>query len=261
MYSKYRLLLDKKEAEVLILGNSHTFFGINPEKSSYSMINLANKGRKIETDYHILKENIHKIENIKYVIIPISHCKMHATPLGEQEKRLYYNYYKLEEYKQVFYKNSLVLNEPFRELIDDMFFKNNKINNLGWRASKAVYKRDTIAIKKRLKLSEPSIYNGENVFCNLELIIEMKNLCLQNNKKLILLVPPYHPDYYEFSNVVYQKNVISQLKKLSERERIIFVNGRDLNIVNDNLFENSDHLNMNGATIFTQKLDSILKLN
>ena len=41
----------------------------------------------------------------------------------------------------------------------------------------------------------------------------------------------------------------------------IYIRGKSLNIKNDILFKNSDHLNSHGAKVFTKKLDSILKLS
>ena len=259
MHAKYKLLETQKEATVLILGNSHTFFGINPAKSSFKMINIANKGRKIETDYYLLKENIDKLEKVKVVILPISHCKMHVVSLTEQEKRLYYNYYKVEEYKQSFFKNSLIFNEPFRELINDALFKNKKINSLGWRANSKTYKKDTIEIKNRIANAEGTFYDGNTINCSENFILKINTLCKKYDKKLVLLIPPYHPDYYRYSNVLYQKNVRNQLRNLSQKHQMFFIDGKDLGIKNDSLFENVDHLNINGAAVFTKKIDSILQ--
>ena len=258
MSAKYKLMQTHKNAEVLILGNSHTFFGINPEESSFKMINVANKGRKIETDYYLLKENINKLKKVKYVILPISHCKMHSGTLNEQEKRLYYNYYKVKEYKQSFLKNSLLINEPFRELVNDALLKNSRINSLGWRANSETYKKDSVAIKERIHNAEGDFYEGEPINCGERYILKMNNLCEENSKKMILLIPPYHPDYYQFSNKFYQKNVRNQLFKLAKKHNMIFIDGQKLGIKNDSLFENVDHLNVKGATVFTKKLDSIL---
>ncbi len=259
MHAKYKLLQNKQNSEVLILGNSHTFFGINPEKSSFKMMNIANKGRKIETDYFLLKENITNLQGVKFVILPISHCKIHAVALNAQEKRLYYNYYKIKEYKQSFLKNSLLFNEPFRELVNDALFKNNKINSLGWRANSEIYKKDTIKIKNRIFDAEGDTYQGEAINCSENYILKITELCKKKNKKLVILIPPYHPDYYIFSNQLYQKRMRNQLITLAKKYHIIFIDGKKLGIKKDSLFENVDHLNIKGATVFTKKLDSILK--
>ncbi len=259
MFSKYNLLNNANGVEVLVLGNSHTFFGINPQKSEFKMLNLANKGRKIETDYYILKNNIDKIKDVKLVIVPVSHCKMHAVSLGEKEKRLYYNYFKVQEYKQSFLKNSLLLNEPFRELVNNSIFKNKDINDFGWRASKSIYKKDIEAIKERLSMSEDESYVNGTINCSNVYLEKMNKLCKRYNKKMVLLIPPYHPDFYKYGNKLYQKQSALQLKNMAIKNNMIFVNGRELKIVKDSLFENSDHLNIYGADVFTRKLDSILK--
>ena len=51
-------LLKSENTEILVLGNSHTFFGINPDFIKRTTINVANKSRKLEVDYFILRKNI-----------------------------------------------------------------------------------------------------------------------------------------------------------------------------------------------------------
>jgi len=140
-------------------------------------------------------------------------------------------------------------------------FKNKRINSLGWRANSGIYKRDSIAIVNRIKYAEGVNYNGGPIKCNDNYILKIDSICKKYDKKLVLLIPPYHPDYYKFSNALYQKNVRTQLKNLVEKKKMIFIDGRNLKIENDSLFNNVDHLNVNGATVFTKKIDSILKLN
>ena len=126
MRMKSQLLNTKKDSEILVLGNSHTFFGINPDESIFKMINIANKGRKLETDFYILKKYIKNFNNLSYVIIPISHYTLIAGELSIDEKRLYYQFYDLKKYKQGFFDNYLLFNEPFKELVDGIFLYDKK---------------------------------------------------------------------------------------------------------------------------------------
>ena len=85
--------MNDSSAKVLVLGNSHTYFCVNPEYLSKKTINLANKSRKLATDYFILKKNIEKLAENSIIIIPISHYTLFTDELTKSEKRLYYNYY------------------------------------------------------------------------------------------------------------------------------------------------------------------------
>ncbi|MCF6212476.1 MAG: hypothetical protein L3J45_00455 [Flavobacteriaceae bacterium] len=261
MTQKFRLLQDTNPT-VLVLGNSHLFFGINPDSSSFNMINVADKGRKIETDYIILKENISHLSNLKYVIIPISHYTLYSFKIGVNEKRVYYNYYNLKDYKQSILENSLILNEPFRELIKGLIFKDKQISRLGWRANAKIYDNNINETKLRVTQMETQINNINNIKYNLEIIDKIINICEIHKVKLIFITPPYHPDFYIYSSKKSALFIEHTLDSISvAHNNIIKIEGKKLGIYNNKFYENSDHLNVNGAALFTKKIDSILKLN
>ena len=143
-------LLKNENTEILVLGNSHTFFGLNPVFFTKQTINVANKSRKIETDYFILKNNLEAMQKIKIVIVPISHYTLFTEKISQKEKRLYYNFYDLKEYDQGVFYNSLLFHEPFKELVDDAIFKTTSITNLGWRANDQKYEFDKKIIDERI---------------------------------------------------------------------------------------------------------------
>lgn len=266
MTIKYKLLNNIEDVEVIILGNSHTFFGINPDESSFKMINIANKGRKIETDYYLLKENLSKLQNVKYVIIPISHYTLLSGSLSSQEKRLYYRYFNLKKYNQNFYDNLLLLNNPFKELVDNLFLGSKKNNNLsiskkGWRANKNSYNNNLVETKERIKAMEGRYLDSVNhIDFNLSFVKKIDELTKDHNFKVIFVVPPYHPDYYKFSNTSYHKFIEKKVDSIIKYNSYI-LKAKKINIKQNKYFENSDHLNVKGAKLFTKKLDSILKLS
>lgn len=62
--------LIQKDKDVLILGNSYTFFRLNLQILVFKMVNIANKGRKLETDYsHFLKNKFNYFADENLIII------------------------------------------------------------------------------------------------------------------------------------------------------------------------------------------------
>jgi len=62
--------------EVLILGNSHTLFGLNPaffEKSAY---NAANLSQSLAYDLFLLEQYGRYLENLQIIIVPISYFSL-----------------------------------------------------------------------------------------------------------------------------------------------------------------------------------------
>jgi hypothetical protein len=75
-----------------------------------------------------------------------------------------------------------------------------------------------------------------------------------------LLLPPYHPDFYLFTNNEYDKEIKKYLKTIELKSSKLF-DSKSFNITEDIYFENVDHLNRKGAEIFSKKIDSIINLN
>ena len=265
MTLKNDLIMNSNKVDVMILGNSHTFFGVNPDESDFKMINIANKGRKLETDYYILKNATNL--NVDYILIPISHFTLLAGELSSKERRLYYRFFNIENYSQSIMKNHLIFNEPFRELIHGVFFTHKKhhseyITKLGWKPEEKNYVKDKKEIIDRINSMEKDANNNQHINRNLKYLDSIISLGSKRNISIVLITPPYHKDYIEYRNESYHKFIDSTLnRKQNSKNKILYINGDSLQIKNDYYYKNADHLNTNGAKIFTKKIDSILKIN
>ena len=258
MSVKYRLLKDKN-IEILVLGNSHTFFGLNPVYFKKKTINLANKSRKIETDYFILKNNLEVMQNIKAVIVPISHYTLFTEKISEAEKRLYYNFYKLNEYDQGVFNNSLLIHESFKELIDDAISKTTNISNSGWRANDQKYQFDKKIIDERIGDINEKLSRKLTIEKNSYYLKKIIDLCENKKVQLLLLLPPYHPDFYKYTNHRYNEKIKKILKNIDLKSSSLF-DSELFKITEDIYFENIDHLNKNGAMLFSKNIDSLINL-
>ncbi len=61
-----------EEVETLVLGSSHTFYGIRPEFFDSKTFNLANVSQGMKQDLFLIKYWANRYKNLKYVIFPIS---------------------------------------------------------------------------------------------------------------------------------------------------------------------------------------------
>ena len=246
-------LLKNENTEILVLGNSHTFFGINPDFIKRTTINVANKSRKLEVDYFILRKNIKDLKKLRLVVLPISSYTLFTEKVSKKEKRLYYNFYKLKEYDQGLYYNSLVFHESFKELIENALFKTTNVSKSGWIANSEVYKFDKEIINTRIGNVNESLSRKSTIKLNLNYLKQVIDLCEIYNVKLMLLLPPYHPDFYLFTNNEYDKEIKKYLKTIDLKSSKLF-DSKSFNITEDIYFENVDHLNRKGAEIFSKKL-------
>ncbi len=70
---KKRLLHDQAHSiQVLVLGSSHAYYGINPDYFSLKGFNLANVSQPLRYDYALLERYAPKCPDLKVVIMAIS---------------------------------------------------------------------------------------------------------------------------------------------------------------------------------------------
>lgn len=76
----------------LILGSSHTYYGLRPDLLGDSVFNLANVSQTPEYDLILLKKYLPKMPGLRRVIIPISYFTYRDPVLEEDEWKLAIRY-------------------------------------------------------------------------------------------------------------------------------------------------------------------------
>lgn len=273
VYSDKFNLLKEKSTEIVITGNSHLGFGIIADSLSFDAINIANKGRELETDIDLLTYDVlSNKKKIKAILLPISYYSLfknlsNNNKYYESQKRLYCNFYKIKKYSQGFFKDMLILHEPFRELLNDSFvlpFNNkSKFSRKGWRANNTNFVADVgeNGIEKKLQNVEKALLDKKVLGKNLERLKNFSNLCKDLGITLYIIIPPYSEYYFGISKGKYNDLIIKILSKSNFFKEIKIIKSNDFMTTNTQYYENSDHLNKKGAIKYTKKIDSILKLN
>lgn len=90
---KFNGLIEKKDSvEVLILGNSHANYGVDPTAfEAYYAYNLANVAQKLYFDEHITEKALRKgLPALKFVFISIDYHSLHTQRQGKREIWSYY---------------------------------------------------------------------------------------------------------------------------------------------------------------------------
>lgn len=266
---KYNLLKDKN-IEVIISGNSHLEFGIIADSLSFNAVNIANKARELDTDIDILVHHIQNKAKLKVVLVPISYYSLFRaldtkTSYGKTQKRLYYNYYKLKDYNQGIIENSLLINEPFKELIQNISifsnFQKSEFSKKGWRANNNIFSADSTILGK-LKSVERYLKDTMTINYNINKLHQLIKITKRNQISLYLVLPPYSSYYFNITKGKHNAIIDSILNKNFENEKYVkIINSNDFMPINLKYYENSDHLNVKGARLYTEKIDSILKID
>lgn len=263
-YQLKKEYLDKNASEIitLILGSSHTFYGINPDYFSKKTFNAAYVSQSLDLDYEILKTYESKFKKLKTVIIPISYFSLFETLETDIEKWRMKNY--------VLYYDLPIktdLNNQFEILNSDIKSNLKKTikhyvlhksfitsSNLGWGTN--FNSKDKKEIKGEFTAKKHTVKNFDLLKNNLKSLQNIINLCRKKNISIIFITTPTHSSYYKYLNQIQlekKHKVINNL--VNTNSNCTHINLMYSNSYNDDDFFDADHLNEKGAKKLSLFLD------
>ena len=242
------------EINTLVLGSSHTFYGINPEYFTKKTFNAAYVSQSLDLDYEILKTYESKFKNLKTVIIPISYFSLFETLTTDIEKwriKNYVLYYDFPINSNI--NNQLeILNSDIKSNLKNSvkhyILKKSFItsSDLGWGTNfnsknKKPFKGEFTAKKHTAK-------NFNLLEENLKSLQKIIDSCKKNNINIVFITTPTHKSYYQNLNKIQLEKstkVISELVK--NNSNCIYINLLKSDNYSNEDFYDADHLNEIGA--------------
>ena len=79
------------DSEVLVLGNSHAFYGINPDDFSMKTYNFSNISQSLYFDELLLKKHLENFPNLKYVVLTVDYFSL--SQIDNSSEDIYRKYY------------------------------------------------------------------------------------------------------------------------------------------------------------------------
>lgn len=263
--AKNNLLTQKKsQIEILILGSSHSNFGINPQFFGREAFNISNTSQCLYEDYEVLLKYLPECRNVKTVIIPISYFTLQSDLALSPEawRCAYYSFYmgvQCEESPSLFeLKNysALVLWDGPLGVIKAIRNGNNmNINEYGYQTpekSKSSINEiiNDKAGKARVGYHDKFMdYNllGFNINILNKIVAELN----KRNIRIIFVTTPVYKTYYQNISkknyVIMTKSIDKIARKYSAKYFNYFYDDR-FNITD---FLDNDHLNEKGAKKFS----------
>lgn len=250
----------------LILGSSHSFYGINPEILGNNSFNLANVSQDLKFDLYLVEKSIAQCKNLKTLIVPISYFTLYETPLDKGN----------EKFRVKFYENYMGYNDSLLNCIEKLELYNPSIlqtkikeycklhfggdedfgyNSLGWATGYKECMIDSDIEKDAIKTIARHTPSEEYVDINIEYLNKIATLCYNNNIRLFFITTPTLPTYYnkiDNDRWSYTTSVVNNI--------CLKYNASYYSYLNDERFETSDffdidHLCHKGA----KKFSNILK--
>ena len=254
---------------VIILGSSQAFYGINPTYFNLKSFNLANISQSLYYDNQLVLKYIDKMPNLKYVIINISYFSLSYQVIdGIESWRDYYysqfwninypdlNVLDIKRYSKIFLYTPTIslsyLNNGFKvNLINGMnpngYFEydttNNKLNISDSSGNQRVNFHENGFKEKRV---------NENKVVLESLIKELQ----KRNIKPVFVTPPVFSTYYKFVNRESLKKNKDIIDSFCIRYKCNYFNYfTDSRFIQSD-FHDNDHLNFIGAEKFSKILNN-----
>ena len=257
-----------RDLEVLFLGSSHFYYGINPEYISRSSFNAAHHSQSLDLDLAILEKYSKRLDRLKYIVIPISYFSMRSTlESGPENWRVvkYAVYYDINLNKNVW---SLfeILNGPLPHKLKISYkYIVNGVSDLNCsKLGSGIWpndRRDLIETGKSRAVRHTRSLNESQVQIpsNIQTINSMIEFASSHNAKLLFITCPAFSSYRENINEVQLKEVVNIIENVCSNNENAFY----LNLFTDKLFNfedyyDADHLNENGAKKLTLKIDDYI---
>lgn len=290
LYSeKYNTAIDDADKiEILILGNSHANYGVDPNAFNNYAFNLANVNQSLYFDKRITLKLLPKFKKLKYVLISVDY---HSLFFSSQGIRDFWSYqahhikYKNEEYILKRFSPTLF---GFPPKVTVSYLKRDIINILKYHGNaiwipvqRGVDLNDSInkgyigysnsdlaSFNKNKYLSRATSFNltiNQNKQQKSEIIGDLTDFIVklkQNGITPILYSPPTYYEYNSYLNASHIKDNNSNFNKISKDYDIPYWNFTNMERFSKNYYYDEDHLNKSGAYMLAKILnDSIQNLN
>ena len=255
-YQLKKSYLDKNASKIntLVLGSSHSFYGVNPKYFSKHTFNAAYVSQTLDLDEELLHRYKDKLTNIETVIIPISYSSLFETLETDVEKWrlknyiLYYGFENKYHYTYNFETFNYYILLNIKKVIKHYVLNKSYItsSNLGWGtnfSSKNNQKFDGKFTAKKHTVNNFKLFDS-----NLKSLKKIVQLCKKKKVKILFITTPTHASYYKNVNKIQllkTTNTINELVQKNPNCEYINLLDSEKFIATD--FHDADHLNEIGA--------------
>lgn len=274
------LLKDKDTIELLILGNSHSAYGINPNRFDLYSYNMGQVTQSLYFDKRITLAHLDEFKKLKYVLIEIDfHSLCFSSQTKMRDVMSYYGYgvsYRdqiptIVKYSKLYgYSRKLAFN----------FLKKDWSNK--YKTIKAIDVEEGVNLEQPIHKGWFSFKEGSSDFITIEsckeranyfndlvhkskerdtIVSDLEDFISQLKRKHIQPILVSTPCYKPYRDLL-DKKILSKntgiINGLCKKYKVEYWNYFDLNL-DKNCYFNCDHLNYKGANAFSTILN--LKLN
>lgn len=261
--------LHAQSVEIINLGNSHGYFGIEPSLFAYKAFNVAQESQDMKYNHFVFNKYYGKMDSLKVLILPISYSSFLGEGLETNDEKwrvkYYCIYYKCDYHKWELLHNSELYNSLyFKDFhFKDVWFSllgkadNRRCNDLGrglW--GRVGYQEDGA---ERARYHTAKKIDSVIVNQNQTYVEDMIVKCAERNVSVVLVTTPTFHTYSDNLNQEQLNLMINCCDYFQQK----FSNVTYLNLLFDKRFTiddfgDADHLNEFGAAKLTHILQQTI---
>lgn len=270
LFKKEFLDKNSDNINILFLGSSHAFYGINPAYISSNSFNASHMSQSLDYDFEILKKYKNQWSKLECIAIPISYFTLfYKLETGIEFWRIknYSIYYgmktsnKFIDHSEAF-GNKLTFN---LRRIDSYYIKGKSgisCSNLGWGLDYNSKNKSDLngtgksAAKRHSKKDEK--YFTENVNILKSIILFAKN----KGVKVFLYTPPAYYTYTkELDSIQLNQTINTSINMANIYDNVTYHNFLLDSTFSSIAFFDADHLDEIGAKKLTNKIETLINQN
>ena len=264
---KHRQLLEQRtDTEVLILGSSHSLFGLNPEHFSQRAFNFALTSQSLSYDRYLFERYLPRLPKLKAIVLPIGFFSLgysleDGIEAWRKQRYVHYlGYWKeLDASEWLELKNYSTL---YHNDAGQMFEQTKRyrkrgtspltVNTLGWSelfVEQTPAGLDTSGAEAAARHAAVPQRNQPRLD-----LLAMLETAKKQNIKVLLFIPPAWESYRHAVDKGRMQHTRQFLARLAGQEHVEFIDLFADDRFTEEDFYDGDHLNHKGA----QKLSRII---
>lgn len=262
-----KTIIDKysESIELLILGSSQSWRGINPEYLETEVAPLAHGGGAFNVDYLVFKKFVDDFPRLKLLLLEVSYHSLETYRDKNWNKNHLFNiYYDINNYDgKVPLRDNMLITANFNNYIKKVWKSSllpefGEFNKYGFITS-STKKLDEGKYEEGILKHRHQEKSIENFKKNTQLLDEIISECKKRGVSVVLFSPPKYVTYNQLNNCDILKRRDSVLHHYEKSKDVYIWNYDKLYENNRDIFSNEDHLNVYGAKKLTLSLNKKIK--
>ena len=267
-YKHQWMLANADSVECLIMGSSHTYYGITPAYFLPNTFNLANVSQNPKYDYLLLEEYIPICPQLHTIIVPISYFTFFDKSFEEGEEWFYAINYKLymdiHEHSNWSKYNFELSNRPVFSGKLQTYLSGKALptcDSLGFGLGYTLDAKNDVLWEKNAYITVDRHTADEGKMCdeNEAYLRRTVQLCRENNIRIILITPPSWSAYHHLLDEQQLYKTYEIIHTICDEYDLLHIDYlKDTRFIEEDFYD-CDHLSDIGARKFSLILkDEIL---